>query len=71
RLDCPHYTRPEIYEGMQVPEVLLSGDHQRIANWRREQSLRRTWSRRRDLFETVPLSAEERRLLESLDSDEI
>ncbi|MBX2858605.1 MAG: tRNA (guanosine(37)-N1)-methyltransferase TrmD, partial [Cellvibrionaceae bacterium] len=47
RLDCPHYTRPEIYEGMQVPEVLLSGDHQRIANWRREQSLRRTWSRRR------------------------
>ena len=48
-LDCPHYTRPEVFEGRAVPEVLLSGDHARIARWRREQSVARTRARRPDL----------------------
>lgn len=50
-LDHPQYTRPPEYRGMQVPEILLSGDHQRIERWRREQSFRRTEERRRDLIE--------------------
>jgi len=49
-LDCPHYTRPEVHRGCAVPEVLLSGDHARIARWRREQSLRLTLERRPDLI---------------------
>lgn len=48
-LDCPHYTRPEIFEGRAVPEVLLSGDHEKIRRWRLEQSRRRTAERRPDL----------------------
>jgi tRNA (guanine37-N1)-methyltransferase len=54
-LDCPHYTRPEIIDGLQVPEVLLSGDHARIAKWRKEQQLERTLLRRPDLLKTVLL----------------
>jgi tRNA (guanine37-N1)-methyltransferase len=50
-LDCPHYTRPEEYEGMRVPEVLLSGDHKKIARWRLKQALKRTMARRPDLIE--------------------
>ncbi|MCL4182871.1 MAG: tRNA (guanosine(37)-N1)-methyltransferase TrmD [Burkholderiaceae bacterium] len=49
-LDCPHYTRPEVFEGVPVPEVLLSGHHARIARWRREQALRATLRRRPDLI---------------------
>ncbi len=49
-LDCPHYSRPEEIDGMVVPEVLLSGDHQAIADWRREQGMRRTRTRRPDLM---------------------
>jgi len=49
-LDCPHYTRPSVYEGRPVPEVLLSGHHQRVECWRREQSLQRTRLRRPDLY---------------------
>ncbi len=49
-LEGPHYTRPETVEGVPVPEVLLSGDHQRISRWRREMSLRRTFDRRPDLI---------------------
>ncbi len=52
-LDYPHYTRPEEIDGMRVPEVLLSGDHQAIARWRHKQALGRTWLRRPDLLETV------------------
>ena len=62
-LDCPHYTRPEIYEGRVVPAILLSGDHGAIERWRRAQSLRRTLYRRPDLFEGRGLAAEERQLL--------
>jgi len=63
-LDCPHYTRPETYAGRRVPEVLLSGDHARIARWRRKQALGRTWLRRPDLLALRSLSEDERALLE-------
>ncbi|MBU4612699.1 tRNA (guanosine(37)-N1)-methyltransferase TrmD [Achromobacter sp. GG226] len=52
-LDCPHYTRPEVYAGVSVPEPLLSGHHARIARWRRDQSLRLTLARRPDLIEAA------------------
>jgi tRNA (guanine37-N1)-methyltransferase len=48
-LDCPHYTRPEVFEGRSVPEVLLSGDHERIRRWRLDEARRRTRDRRPDL----------------------
>ncbi len=63
-LDCPHYTRPETVDGLQVPEVLLGGNHAEIARWRRMQALGRTWLRRPDLLERRTLDDEERRLLE-------
>ena len=50
-LDCPHYTRPESYDGMKVPDVLLSGNHEAIRRWRLKQALGRTWQRRPDLIE--------------------
>jgi tRNA (guanine37-N1)-methyltransferase len=62
-LDCPHYTRPEIYEGMAVPEVLLSGHHENIRRWRLMQSLRRTRQRRPDLLASRPLTKDEAELL--------
>ncbi|HET6564856.1 MAG TPA: tRNA (guanosine(37)-N1)-methyltransferase TrmD [Xanthomonadales bacterium] len=62
-LDCPHYTRPETVDGMAVPAVLLSGDHQAIARWRRQQSLGRTWLRRPDLLKQVELSREDQAML--------
>jgi tRNA (guanine37-N1)-methyltransferase len=62
-LDCPHYTRPEEYQGMRVPEVLLSGDHARIAAWRLKQALGRTWQRRPDLLLARTLTKQEARLL--------
>jgi len=52
-LDYPHYTRPEALEGMEVPAVLLGGDHQAIARWRRKQALGRTWLRRPELIERL------------------
>jgi tRNA (guanine37-N1)-methyltransferase len=63
-LDCPHYTRPEIFEGAAVPPVLLSGDHAQIEDWRRAQSLRRTLDRRTDLLLWSDLSQEQCALLE-------
>lgn len=64
-LDCPHYTRPEVYQGRAVPEVLLSGDHERIRRWRLKQALGRTWRWRPDLLarREPGLSEEEERLL--------
>lgn len=62
-LDCPHYTRPEQLDEMVVPEVLLSGDHERIRRWRLKQQLGRTWQRRPDLLENVDLTAEQQALL--------
>jgi tRNA (guanine37-N1)-methyltransferase len=63
-LDCPHYTRPEIYQGAAVPAVLLSGNHATIARWRLKQALGRTWQRRPELLERRALTAEERALLD-------
>lgn len=62
-LDCPHYTRPEELDGMPVPEVLLSGNHQAIARWRLQQALGRTWQRRPDLLARRTLSRAEQQLL--------
>lgn len=55
-LEYPHYTRPPEFRGMSVPDVLLSGDHAKIEQWRREQSLRRTLKRRPDLLKSAPLT---------------
>lgn len=63
-LDCPHYTRPEEVDGMQVPDILQSGNHEAIRRWRLKQSLGRTWLRRPDLLASRPLDAEQRMLLE-------
>ncbi len=68
-LDCPHYTRPEVYAGEGVPEVLLSGDHERIRRWRLKQALGRTWLRRPDLLERLELDEEQRRLLSEFQKD--
>lgn len=62
-LDCPHYTRPEVYKDEAVPEVLLSGDHRRIKTWRLQQALGRTYLRRPDLLEKRGMSREEEILL--------
>lgn len=62
-LDCPHYTRPEEYQGQQVPEVLLSGHHEAIRLWRLKQSLGRTLERRPELLQQRELSTEEQTLL--------
>ena len=68
-LEYPHYTRPPEFRGWSVPEILLSGDHARIARWRREQSLLRTWLRRPDLLEKAELSPKDRQFLASLESE--
>jgi len=62
-LDCPHYTRPEIFEGEGIPEVLLSGHHAEIEKWRLKQALGRTWQRRPDLLAQRQLTKQEARLL--------
>ncbi|MFB3922342.1 MAG: tRNA (guanosine(37)-N1)-methyltransferase TrmD [Terriglobia bacterium] len=67
-LDCPHYTRPPDFRGWTVPEVLLSGNHEEIRRWRRHRALEKTWRRRPDLLERVPLSDEDRRFLEEIKS---
>jgi tRNA (guanine37-N1)-methyltransferase len=66
-LDCPHYTRPEEYLGVKVPEVLSSGNHAKIKQWRLKMSLKRTRDQRPDLLAVRSLSKEESRLLEELD----
>ena len=63
-LDWPHYTRPEVWNGKGVPEVLLSGNHAAIRRWRLQQALGRTWLRRPELLERIELSAEQRKLLD-------
>jgi tRNA (guanine37-N1)-methyltransferase len=64
-LDCPHYTRPESSEIGQAPAVLLSGNHEAIAQWRQQQALGRTWLRRPDLFEKLELTPEQQRLFQA------
>ena len=65
-LDYPHYTRPEELRGARIPEILLSGHHEKIRKWRKEQALRRTLERRPDLLESADLDAEARKMLEKL-----
>jgi len=65
-LEHPHYTRPETFEGQDVPPVLRSGDHGEVDRWRRREALRRTLERRPDLLETAPLTDEDRAILEEL-----
>lgn len=65
-LDHPHYTRPEVVDGQRVPSVLTSGDHARIRQWRREQALLRTASRRPDLLSNAVLDSADRKLLRTL-----
>jgi tRNA (guanine37-N1)-methyltransferase len=62
-LDCPQYTRPEMYAGERVPEVLLSGHHENIRRWRLKQALGRTWLRRPELLQARGMSDEEQKLL--------
>jgi tRNA (guanine37-N1)-methyltransferase len=64
-LEYPQYTRPPDFRGWRVPDVLLSGDHGRIARWRREEALRRTWERRPDMLRHADLSGRERQLLDT------
>ena len=68
-LEYPQYTRPEVFEDQQVPEVLRSGNHQMIDKWRREQSLKKTLERRPDLLEEVDLSDEDKNILEKIKND--
>jgi len=68
-LEYPHYTRPPVFRGWAVPEVLLSGHHEAIRRWRREESLRRTCERRPDLLETAPLTTEDQRILDRLQAE--
>jgi tRNA (guanine37-N1)-methyltransferase len=69
-LDCPHYTRPEVYEGQAVPPVLLGGNHAEISKWRREQALQNTWTRRPELLDKARaaglLSAADEKFLRKL-----
>ena len=65
-LEYPQYTRPEVFNGLAVPEVLLSGHHKNIEKWRREQSIRRTLERRPDLLKGANLSKKEQKYLEEL-----
>ena len=65
-LEHPHYTRPRVFRGMAVPDVLVSGNHEQIRRWRRKESLRRTWLRRRELIDRAPLTEEDGRLLHEI-----
>ncbi len=65
-LDCPHYTRPENYQGQEVPEVLLSGNHEKIRRWRLQQSLVRTQQRRPELLDRLKLNKEQQALLKEV-----
>jgi len=65
-LEGPCYTRPEVFEGLSVPEVLLSGNHERVRLWRRRESIRRTQTRRPELLERLELTQEDRGLLEEI-----
>ncbi|HYA38688.1 MAG TPA: tRNA (guanosine(37)-N1)-methyltransferase TrmD [Candidatus Methylomirabilis sp.] len=70
-LDCGHYTRPETYAGRRVPDVLLSGDHEKIRRWRLKQALGRTWLRRPDLLKRARLDKEQKQLLEEFQREHL
>ena len=68
-LEYPQYTRPATFNGLTVPDILLSGDHARIERWRRRESLKRTAAARPDLLDKAPLSPQDRRMLEELEAE--
>lgn len=70
-LEYPQYTKPAVFRGREVPEVLLSGHHANIAAWRRRESIRRTWQRRPDLLARVNLSDDERRQIAAWEDGEV
>jgi tRNA (guanine37-N1)-methyltransferase len=70
-LDCPHYTRPEVLNGQSVPGVLLSGNHEKIRQWRLQQSLGRTWQRRPELLNNLALTEEQQKLLQNFVDTEL
>ncbi|HWI47852.1 MAG TPA: tRNA (guanosine(37)-N1)-methyltransferase TrmD, partial [Rummeliibacillus sp.] len=65
-LEHPHYTRPADFRSMKVPDVLLSGNHAKIEQWRMEQSIKRTYERRPDLLEHIELTPEQQKYLNKL-----
>jgi tRNA (guanine37-N1)-methyltransferase len=68
-LDYPHYTRPEEVRGLRVPEILLSGHHENIRKWRKEQALRATMKKRPDLLEKARLDPESREILRKIENE--
>lgn len=68
-LEHPHYTRPADFRGLKVPDILLSGHHEKIKKWRHQQSILRTWQRRPDLLQSHSLTDEEERWIQSQDKD--
>jgi tRNA (guanine37-N1)-methyltransferase len=68
-LEYPHYTRPASFRDWNVPDILISGHHINVANWRRKQSLRRTWQRRPELLTKVELTMEERQWIQAWNRD--
>ncbi|GIP21394.1 tRNA (guanosine(37)-N1)-methyltransferase TrmD [Paenibacillus sp. J22TS3] len=69
-LEYPHYTRPAEFRGYKVPDILLSGHHANVADWRRKEALRRTWQRRPDLLEKIELSKKDLQWLEEIRIEE-
>jgi tRNA (guanine37-N1)-methyltransferase len=70
-LEYPQYTRPSEYKGWIVPDVLQSGNHAKIEQWRRRESLKRTYQRRPDLLKKIKLSAEDKKNLEKIKLEDI
>ncbi len=70
-LDCPHYTRPEVWQGHEVPEILLSGNHEAIRKWRLKQALGQTWLRRPDLLDNKVLDQEQQILLDEFKDEHL
>ncbi|GIO83872.1 tRNA (guanine-N(1)-)-methyltransferase [Paenibacillus faecis] len=68
-LEYPHYTRPVEFRGWKVPDILLSGHHANVADWRRKEALRRTWQRRPDLLDNLDLSPKDRKWLEEFEKE--
>ncbi len=69
-LEYPQYTRPAVHRSKGIPDILTSGDHARVARWRREQALRRTFERRPDLLRSAPLSDADRAYLRMLEQEQ-
>ncbi|MDY0295308.1 MAG: tRNA (guanosine(37)-N1)-methyltransferase TrmD [Acholeplasmataceae bacterium] len=70
-LKYPQYTKPEVYEGFRVPDILLSGHHQNIENWRKEQSVKRTLLKRSDLIKRIKLTDEEKKIIQKVSDKDV